>query len=133
MPAGGTDTLRFDKNDVERYEAEAREKWGNCSAFKEYEEKKTNKVRDGEKLMSLIKEVGDLRDLPPEDERVRVAVGKIKSHINDRFYTCDDDRFLSLGMMYVEDPRFKENIDGYAGEGSAEFVSKAISAYCSKK
>jgi hypothetical protein len=31
--------------------------------------------------------------------------------------------------MYVADERFKNNIDKY-GEGTADFVSKAIEIYC---
>jgi len=34
-------------------------------------------------------------------------------------------------MMYVGDERFKANIDK-CGEGTAEFVSKAIEFYCKK-
>jgi hypothetical protein len=33
--------------------------------------------------------------------------------------------------MYVADERFKKNIDKY-GEGTAEFVSKAIAIYCKR-
>ena len=36
-----------------------------------------------------------------------------------------------LGLMYIGDERFKENIDKY-GEGTSEFMAKAIEIYCSK-
>ena len=34
--------------------------------------------------------------------------------------------------MYIEDERFKNNIDDFAGKGTAEYVSQAIEYYCSK-
>ena len=34
--------------------------------------------------------------------------------------------------MYFTDSEFKSNIDGYAGEGTAEFVSNAIEVYTRK-
>ena len=34
-----------------------------------------------------------------------------------------------LGKIYVADSEFKSNIDGYAGEDTAKFVSKAIEIY----
>ena len=43
-----------------------------------------------------------------------------------------NDILYSLGQMYVNDKRFKNNIDKTAGEGTAKFVSEAISIYCSK-
>ena len=36
-----------------------------------------------------------------------------------------------LGQMYINDERFKENIDKN-GKGTAEFMAEAIAIYCSK-
>mgnify|MGYP003424651710 CR=1 FL=1 len=36
-----------------------------------------------------------------------------------------------LGMMYVSDLRFKNNIDKYSN-GASEYISKAIEIYCSR-
>ena len=42
-------------------------------------------------------------------------------------------RFLQgLEKMYVDDERFKNNIDKY-GDGTANFVSKAIEVFCDEK
>ena len=35
--------------------------------------------------------------------------------------------------MYVNDERFKHNIDKAGGEGTAEFVNQAIAFYCSNE
>ena len=41
----------------------------------------------------------------------------------------DDIVIAGLGEMYTADERFKENIDKH-GEGTAEFISRAIKVYC---
>ncbi|MBE6754237.1 MAG: MerR family transcriptional regulator, partial [Ruminococcaceae bacterium] len=51
----------------------------------------------------------------------------------EHFYTCAPQILSGLGLMYTEDPRFRQNIDKAGGEGTAEFVSKAIAHYCSGK
>lgn len=48
-------------------------------------------------------------------------------------YTCSDEILSGLRQMYVNDDRMKRNIDKAGGEGTAEFASKDISIYLSKK
>ncbi|MEE1047681.1 MAG: TipAS antibiotic-recognition domain-containing protein [Clostridia bacterium] len=52
-------------------------------------------------------------------------------HVTENYYLCTDDILAGLGKMYVGDERFKNNIDKYA-DGTAEFICKAIEAYCQK-
>ena len=54
---------------------------------------------------------------------------KLQDYITENFYHCTDDILAGLGQMYACDERFKNNIDK-CGEGTAEFVSKAIEVYC---
>ena len=70
-----------------------------------------------------------LRYLIGGDER---CAAKLKAYISENYYTCTDEILFGLGQMYVSDPRFKENIDAAGGEGTAEFVSKAIAHFCGK-
>ena len=49
-------------------------------------------------------------------------------HISGHFYQCTDEILEGLGQMYTGDERFKKNIDKY-GEGTADFMSRAIQAY----
>ena len=58
----------------------------------------------------------------------QALVAKLQSHITANYYTCTDEILAGLGKMYVADERFKKNIDKYV-EGTAEFVSDAITAY----
>ncbi len=61
---------------------------------------------------------------------VQEQVQKLQDYITTHYYRCTDEILASLGQMYVEDEAFRENIDRAGGEGTAEFVSRAIHCYC---
>ena len=69
--------------------------------------------------------------LKPDSENVQNLVKRLQNHISDNYYHCTPDILSGLGQMYVYDERFRENIDKN-GDGTAEFVSAAITAYCKK-
>ncbi|MBR1763396.1 MAG: TipAS antibiotic-recognition domain-containing protein [Eubacterium sp.] len=118
------------------YEKQAAERWGATDAYKEYKEKRKERgTADNEKLqqdmMNIFAEFTKL-DCAPADESAQELVAKLQSYITENFYTCTNEILAGLGKMYVTDSEFKNNIDGYAGEGIAEFVSKAIEVYTRK-
>ena len=82
--------------------------------------------------MNTFSELGALKHLSVEDKKVQEKVQELKEFITDNYYTCTNEILYSLGQMYVNDERFKNNINKIAGKGIAEFVSEAISVYCSK-
>ena len=115
------------------YEKQAEARWSDSSANQEYKEKsKGRSAVDNEKLqqdmMNIFAEFAKL-DCEPADESAQQLVAKLQSYITDNFYHCTNEILAGLGKMYVADSEFKTNIDGYAGEGTAEFVSKAIEIY----
>ena len=119
------------------YFAEAKEKWGNINQYKEYERKSKNRTKQeiediNNRFMNIFLEIGVLKYLSVEDEKVQEKIQVLKEFITDNYYTCTNEILYSLGKMYVNDERFKNNIDKTAGEGTAKFVSEAISVYCSK-
>ena len=119
----------FDTTKIDQYAAEAKAKWGKTEAYTEYE--KRGKGADaGDALMALFAEVGNLRHLSPDAPQVQTMVANIQSFITDNYYTCTKQILAGLGQMYIADERFKENIDRAGGEGTAEFVSRAIEIYC---
>ena len=127
----------FDKSEIEQYKAEAKARWGSTKAYQEYEQKAT--ARSGHenseiasRFMLLFAELGSLRHLSPSAKEVQEKVGAIQSFISEHYYECTDEIFSGLGQMYVADERFKKNIDQAGGEGTAEFVSQAIAAYCAR-
>ena len=119
----------YDKSKIDSYAAEAKEKWGATAAYKEYEQRgKKNDPTDA--LMALFAEAGKLRHLSPASTEAQAAVADIQNFITDNFYTCTKQILAGLGQMYVADERFKANIDAAGGEGTADFVSRAIEIYC---
>jgi hypothetical protein len=82
--------------------------------------------------MNIFSEIGKLKDLSVEDEKVQGKIKELQQFISDNYYTCTNEILYSLGQMYVNDERFKKNIDNAGGEGTAKFVYEAISVYCSK-
>ena len=126
----------FDNSAVEQYKAEAKKKWGDTKEYKEYEQNQKNGHDFNEtavSMMHLFTEIGALRQLPPADKAVQAKIGDLQNLITSNYYTCSFEIFHELGQMYVNDKRFKHNIDKAGGEGCAEFVQQAIEIYCSKK
>lgn len=118
----------FDNSKFEQYKAEAKEKWGNTDAYREYEQRGSKDP--GDALMAVFAQIGTLRELDPASGEAQAAVKKLQDFITANFYTCTKQILAGLGQMYLADDRFRENIDRAGGAGTAEFVSKAISIFC---
>lgn len=130
----------FDISEIEnaknKYANEVKERFGDTDSFKEYEEK-TEKY-DNNKWNQIMNSCGDIFsefadniDKPCDSEEVQALVEKWQKFITDNFYKCTKPILSCLGLMYVNDERFKKNLDSY-GQGNAEFIAKAIEFYCSK-
>ena len=119
----------FDKSEMDNYAAEAKAKWGKTEAYKEFE-KKAPGQQQADALMAIFAEFGPVRQLDPASSEVQALVAKVQNHISQNYYNCTKQILAGLGQMYVADDRFKANIDRAGGEGTAEFVSKAIEIYC---
>lgn len=128
---------KFDREEMEKYAAEVKQRWGATDAYIEYAQKSRSRTTDqhnalGTKLMDIFAEIGKLTDLAPDSAEVQAAVKKLQDFISENYYNCTKDILKGLGSMYIADKRFKENIDKAGGEGAAAFVAKAIEIYCSK-
>lgn len=123
----------FDTKKLESYKKEAKERWGDTSAYREYEARpKTDEAAAGKQMMDIFAEFGTLRHLDPAGEEPRAKAKELQQFITDHYYTCTPEILAGLGQMYVADDRFRENIDRAGGEGTAEFAAKAIAAYCAE-
>ncbi|MBR3149400.1 MAG: TipAS antibiotic-recognition domain-containing protein [Eubacterium sp.] len=121
------------KKDNEEQEKQAEERWGATDAYKEYKEKSSGRsdtesksIQDG--LMNIFAEFASL-NCSPSDDAAQALVAKLQRYITDNFYNCTDEILAGLGKMYVADAEFKTNINTFAGDGTAEFVSQAIELY----
>jgi len=97
-------------------------------AYKEYEQR--GKPDQGDAMMAIFTEIGQVLDLDPASAQVQALVAKLQQFITDHYYTCTKQILQGLGRMYVADERFRANIDRAGGAGTAEFAAKAIEIYC---
>ena len=125
-------------SEFEKYKAEAKERWGSTEAYSEYSEKtkdytaeKWSNVAEG--LDAIMKDfsLSMKEDNTPDGEEAQSLVKALQEYITKTSYTCTKEILNGLGQMYVCDERFKSNIDKH-GEGTAEFISKAIAIYCKR-
>ena len=126
----------FDKSEMDHYRAEVKAKWGKTQAYQDYTQKSAAQSADDQKeiihqMLGKFSELGTLRHLPPDAREVQEKIAALQKYITDSYFICTNDIFYGLGQMYAGDGRFKKNIDGAGGDGTAEFVRQAISVYCS--
>ena len=124
---------------MKNYETEVRSRWSATSAYREHEQKTKNYTSDrwaeaNDGLMAIFAEFAACKanGVSADSTEAQALVAKLQAHITDNYYTCTDEILAGLGKMYVADERFKQNIDKY-GEGTAEFASEAIAAFCQEK
>lgn len=127
----------FDKSEIEQYKAEAKAKWGDTNAYRQYEQKAAERSdkKSGElanELMTMLAEIGTYRNSSPAEKTVQDKIAALQQFITDNYYVCTNEILSGLGQMYVSDERFTKNIDKAGGEGTAEFISRAIDVYCSQ-
>ncbi len=116
-------------------EKEVKEKWGKTEAYSEYAEKVKgySKEKFGEINAGLDDILGEFADcmkngFSSDSAEAKALVKKLQDYITENYYTCTDEILSGLGQMYVNDERFKNNIDKHA-DGTAEFISEAIKEY----
>ena len=124
----------FDKSTLDRYAEEAKAKWGNTDAYKEFEKKTEGQTKEqqlaaGDGLMAIFAELGAIRHTDPASKEAQALVDKLRKFITDHYYTCTPQILKGLGQMYIAGDSMTENIDRAGGAGTAEFASKAIAIY----
>jgi len=125
----------MDLDEINEYEIEAKERGGNTDQYKEFERKNKSKQENEEnvkKLMKLFAEIGMLKNLSVEDKEVQEKIKELQEFITSNYYNCTNEVLNGLGQMYISDERFRKKIDKEGGEGTTEFVHKAILVYCLK-
>ena len=117
-------------------EKEAKEKWGQTQAYKEYEEKQSlGQTQDAGQGMDQIMAEFALcmkKGETPDSTQAQDLVKKLQDYISQHYYHCTNVILAALGQMYVADARFKSNIDKN-GAGNAASICQAIGIYCGIK
>lgn len=129
------DFSAFDETKLEAYAREARAKWGQTQAYKEFEEKTAGQTQarlqeTGEALMDHFRRLGALRHMSPGAGEVQTLIGELQDFITRHYYTCTPQILRGLGQMYAAGGEMTENIDKAGGPGTAAFANAAIEIYC---
>ena len=127
----------FDRSKLDEYSRQAKELYGNTLEYKKLQEKTKNRTKEEDNLLAdrfmlLFREAGEIRNTDPASPEAQNIVRRIQDFITENLYTCSDKILSGLGKMYSGGGDFTKNIDEYGGEGTAEFVDKAIQIYCEK-
>ena len=125
----------FDTKKIDEYAKQAKESYGSTPAYKEFEEKSKGRTKEQEKsisvgMMNIFAEMGKLLTLEPSDDAVQTKVAELRAYITEHFYNCTPEILFSLGQMYAGGGSMTDNINNYAGAGTAEFTAEAIRIYC---
>lgn len=122
---------------MEHKQYEARARWGDTAAYKEYEQKSKGRSAAEQdalngRLMDIFREFGAVRDGDPAAAEAQALVRKLQEFLTANYYRCTDEILSGLGKLYGSGGEFTKNIDAAAGEGTAVFAAKAIEARCAR-
>lgn len=99
---------------MNRYENEARERYGNTAAYKEHEVKTKNYTKEkwteaNDGVMAIFAEFATCKASGESIDsfKSQMLVAKLQAYITDNYYTCTNAILKSLGEMYIGDERFK--------------------------
>jgi len=116
------------------FEDEVRERWGDTDAYREsarragrYAKRDWERIRDeGAAGLAAMVELFDA-GVAPDDPRAMDLAEEARLQIDRAFYPCSRERHMTLGQMYVTDPRFTAYYDTHR-EGLARWFAAAIEA-----
>lgn len=115
--------------DINPYEQEAREKWGD----KAVDDSKLHISKlshdDKEKLKqewdNMYQQFAARIGTPVDSEETLALTKRWFDMLNSNFGNYNYDAFIGLGQLYIQDERFTANIDQY-GKGLAQYMSEAM-------
>jgi DNA-binding transcriptional MerR regulator len=124
----------FGDFDPTKYEAEAKERWGQTEAYREsarrtarYAKKDWEKIKaEGDQIQRELAAQLEAGGAPTDLEAMALAE-QHRSYIERWFYPCSPEMHRGLGELYVSDSRFTENIDRVS-PGLAQFMRDAFRA-----
>ena len=131
------DFTAFDTKKIDEYAAQAKESWGDTDAYKEYEKKSEGRTAEDnanivKDMMMIFTEFGGMKEQDPASDMVQKQVKKLQDFITDKMYNCTKEILSGLGKAYSAPGEMNANIDRAGGDGTGEFVDRAIQIYCEK-
>jgi DNA-binding transcriptional MerR regulator len=124
----------FDKAEIEKVKAEAKERWGGTEAYAQSQRRVAKMSRDewakviaeGEAVDRAAAEAMRRGDDPASASAQSIMARKFE-HLR-AFYEPTPEMFAGLGRMYVEDERFKKRYEDLA-HGLADYLGRAMAAF----
>ena len=129
------DFTAFDTKKMDEYAAKAKEQWQHTDAYREFSQKSKGRSKEAEEalahgMITIFEDFGKCRDADPSSEEAQALVKRLHAYISANYYRCTPEILSALGTMYGAGGAFTENIDQAGGEGTAQFVERAITVYC---
>ena len=128
--------MSINESVFEEYAQETRKRWGSTEAYAESQRRTAGYSREdharlAEGMNGLMAEFAHCMQSgnSADSEQAQQLVRRWQSFISEHYYQCTDGILAGLGQMYTADERFRNSIDAH-GEGTAQFMSDAIAAYC---
>ena len=116
------------------YEEEAIERWGEAAVKKM--KKNTEDLPKGQrneletKLNALFSKLAENMPQGPGSREAQASVAEWYQYLNE-IGDYSPEAFKGLGLIYVEDERFKKHMEQY-GEGFAQFMCEAMEIHADK-
>ncbi|WP_019010708.1 MerR family transcriptional regulator [Deinococcus aquatilis] len=125
----------FDGFDPAEYEQEAKDRWGETDAYRQSAERvKRYTQQDWEGIKTEMGAITAaylaLMDAgtPPESPEAGAVVAQHHAHQCRWYYDSSPSMFANVSEMWVNDPRFTQNIDK-ARAGLAAYQARAVQAW----
>jgi len=131
IEGGEIDMSKYKDFDYNKYRKEAIDKYGEIAKqtherVDKYSKEKVDSLKyETEKI---FKKFASKMDIGFNNPDTMLLVKEWQYFITTNFYDCTNEILIGLADIYIEDSRFKKNIDK-TKEGLSEFISKAIKHY----
>ena len=97
------DFSKFDTSEIEKYTAEAKQKWGKTPAWQEFEKKivtPRQAQESADDLMDIFARFGAIRGTSPASKGAQALVAELQGFITNHYYTCTKEILQSLGQIH---------------------------------
>lgn len=130
----------FDESSIiakqKEYQEEVVRRFKNTQAYEEFEEKQSKRNNEfpdiDKKAKEIFGEIAQCMESPPSCKKVQHLISLWQNYITENYYTCTNEILQCLGLMYVEDERFKNYINRFHDD-LAQYTNEAINFYCESK
>ena len=124
----------FDPQKIDEHSTQAKALYGKTDAYKEFEQKSTNRTAQQEKalgtqVMDFFARLGEMRPCDPACEKAQAWAKELQEFFTANYYTCTPQILGCLAESYAGGGSMTENIDKAGGAGTGAFAKEVIDIY----